>query len=234
MYLRRLRGNTQIHRHTHKPTTITLRLRARVNHKYKSITTISLLFPLYLYASSTGRHKCLNSSSIVTSSKLFLFSFPARNNRNSQQVLINAAVQVKDVQNLQTRNTCRVKMTSVYVLILYLFLCISLNSVGSVAFLPQELPGTKEWLRVFELPALCIRNKDQRGVLNIQFYSRHQRVCQGHICLFDLISDLVYHQLVITPHFELNKHLALGICVYILHISLSDLYIQVLTTMLHH
>ena len=129
-----------------------------IKNKLESFKQInSLLFLLYLYASSTGRHKGLNSCSIITSSKLFFFSFPPRNNRNSQQVLINTPVQVKNVQNLKEQRQGENNL-SVYS-ILYLFLCISLNSIGSVTFLPQELSGTKEWLRVFELPALCVRKQ---------------------------------------------------------------------------
>lgn len=88
----------------------------------------------YLNASAAGSDKGLNCGGKVTASELFLLRLTALHDRDGHQVRVNAAVELQNLEDL--------------------FFGLGSCRKGCVPFLPEELAGSKERLRMLELPTL--------------------------------------------------------------------------------
>jgi hypothetical protein len=76
----------------------------------------------------------LDGGSIVSSSKFLLSRLLSRDDRDSEQIRVDPAVEVEDGEDL--------------------LIGFGLLEECSVSFLPEEFTGTKEWLCVCELHSL--------------------------------------------------------------------------------
>jgi hypothetical protein len=77
-----------------------------------------------LNTTARGRNKTFNRSGIEGTSELLLLGLDTRNDRDSKEFLVHAAVQVEDLPDF--------------------LISLGLGKVSSMALLPQELPSTEE------------------------------------------------------------------------------------------